>query len=373
MNFWKKKIKTETDEEKIANKLNVDADKIKALKKGNIHIKGDTLEKVLDAVATTEVEKQMENVKILKWYLDTDLKLKRREFGFNSQLEICRLLNEQPTEMNRLENKKFNKVNRLMAKMYYFYSNELNKKIEKEVEEINRKNKIVKVASDKYGENFSTMTMDSKKKEKVYKWFIKNDFRKLRLKNFPEYNQLEFAKLVGLPQSSYGTYETSKPTSNKVTKSMVMLYDFYHKNSVIDIAEQKKEEAKSKDEEIYKWYRSIENLQDYRRDFGYSLNKFMSKLNLSYDQARAFERHQYKSATNVVSKIYEFYQDEKNRLPKIEWEPNENNTSSEENSHKLDLEIEAYERKIEHLTNIIKQQNETLSRYEKIIDKLIQL
>ena len=70
--------------------------------------------------------------------------------------------------------------------------------------------------------------------------------------------------------------------------------------------------------EVYDWYLGIEDLKEYRRKFGYSLNRMMAALNISYDQIRDFESHKYQKATPVVCRFYEFYHNEDNRLPEIQ-------------------------------------------------------
>ena len=134
---------------------------------------------------------------------------------------------------------------------------------------------------------------------------------------------------------------------------------------------------------IYDWYKSIDDFKKYRRDFGYSLNKFMSELNLSYDQARVFENHGYKSATPIVVKIYNFYHNEKNRLPKIDWAPNENNgfiakqddelvnkSFADANVITQNDEILLLNNKIKHLELLNEELNKQITRYEKLIDRL---
>ena len=115
----------------------------------------------------------------------------------------------------------------------------------------------------------------------------------------------------------------------------------------------------------------------------------MSVLNLSWDQVRDFEGHKYKSATPVVCKIYEFYHNEDNRLPEVEYpvvlSKKDVNVVVDEDSKVIPVEsvvevqTRAYPDKdiiamkdveIEHLRKINEELKAQLKRYEKLIDRL---
>lgn len=203
MAFWNR-IKSTYD---VARETGIEEEKIKELKEGKREITGETMDKVLKAINKTETEKSIEKANIYQWYMETDLTQEREKFGYKNQKELALASNIHNSNISKLENKKFDKVN--------------------------------------------------------------ND--------------------------------------------MIRLYDFYHNDFNIQIANEGIDEQKK---EVWKWYNEIKDLKLYRRDFGYSLNKFMLMLNISYDQLRDFENHRYKKWNKTMQLFYDFYHNEDNRLPK---------------------------------------------------------
>lgn len=371
--FWKRRIK---DTESIANKMGVEEEKIKELVNGEREIEGKTLDKVLKAVEEEKINKPFENVEILQWYRDTDITALRKKFGYKSQGEFAKKIGYDVSVICRIENKKLESQNKSgelesvpdsLRKVYYFFNDDFNRKIETEKEEktnkifkwykntnikklrgnirLNKKaeeigiptsslndiehkkakkitDNIVKVYNyylgkpvevpeeidDKYRVN-----LDKKTEKEIWKWYKKTDIRDMR--NYLGLTQSDISKKIGMSQPCIGDVENKKNKS--VTPTMVKLYEFYNNLEV---------DKTNPDNEIMDWYKSIQDFGEYRREFGYSKNKFMAVLNLSYDQIRDFERHNYKSVTPIVKKIYEFYHNEENRLPEIEWQPDESNT-----------------------------------------------
>lgn len=342
MNFWSKRIK---NNKSIADALEVDEDKIEALKDDRLEIKGETLNKTLKVIEALKINNAIKENEIWKWVQETDFKKKREEFGYKTQKEVARKIKCDSSIICNLEKHKeqFKRVSPKLIDIYNFYTNDFNKKYKK----------IYK--SDRTREQ---ITKDNRY---IWNWYKKTDIRALRLSmNLTGY---DVAKKIGVAQSCVSDLELKR--CKTINKTMINAYNFYNNN------ETAVEEAK---DDIYEWYKSIEDLKEYRRNFGYSLNKFMSVLSLSYDQARTFERHEYKSATPVVIRIYNFYHNEKNRLPKIDWEPSENNAFVVKQDYEASMksmldandsdEIAELKAKIQYLEKI----NE---KYEALIDKLI--
>ena len=361
MNFWSKRIK---NNKSIADALEVNEKKIKALKEDKLEIKGGTLDKTLKAIEDEKINKAIRDNEIWRWVQDTDFKAKRKEFGYKSQVEVARLIGCDVSIICRLETQKerFKKVSPKLIDIYNFYTNDFNKKVKEE--------KVVKSAKI-YTTNM-TRENANKDNKSIWKWYKNTDIRALRKSKNLTCNDL--AKKINISASCISDLELKK--CKRLNKTMIKVYNYLNNN----VEEVKDETLEDK---IYTWYKSIEDLREYRRNFGYSLNKFMSALNLSYDQARTFERHEYKKATPIVIKIYEFYQDENNRLPKIEWEPNENNTFVEKRDEQLSTnevadafevtkndEILLLENRIKHQELKIQELELQLRRYEKLIDRL---
>ena len=341
MNFWSKRIKNNKN---IADALEVDEDKIKALKDNRLEIKGETLNKTLKVIEAEKINKAIKENEIWKWVQDTNFKEKREEFGYKTQKEVAKKVKCDSSIICNLENHKeqFKRVSPKLIDVYNFYTNDFNKKYKKTYK------------SDKTREPIN------KDNRHIWKWYKNTDIRALRL-SLGYKTLYDLVDKIGVSQSCLSDLELKR--CKTINKTMINAYNFYNNNQVAV------EEAK---DDIYVWYKSIEDLKEYRRNFGYSLNKFMSALSLSYDQARAFERHEYKSATPVVMRIYNFYHNEKNRLSKIDWEPNENNVfvKQENTASKLEI-IKDEKEEIQKLLYRIEYLEKINEKYEKLIDKLV--
>lgn len=324
MGLFKRKIKNAFD---IARDIGVDEKKVKELVNGEREIRGETMDKVLQSINKSKVERDLEKLNIFQWYQETDLKKLREEFGYKKQAHLSRALKVDNGELNRFENKKFNKVNNFIIKMYDFYHNDFNKNIEEtQAVQNNITANSKKVASSK-----KDITAKNKKtaennvdKEKILDWYLNTDLVKLR----GDKPQFEAAKESGIVQGSFSDLELHKITG--CSKNVVKLYNYYHKNDENEKSYNSENENFDKkftiikkdeisDDEVWKWYNEVEDLRAYGREFGYSKNDIMAELNLSYDQIRDFEGHHYKSATPIVKKLYNFYHNEENRRKPIIW------------------------------------------------------
>jgi DNA-binding XRE family transcriptional regulator len=304
MGIFKRKIKNTFD---IARETGIDEEKIKELKNGERHIEGETMEKVLNAINRDKVDRDMEKFKIFEWYKETDLKALRESFGYPTQSLLSKELKIDNAGLNRVENKKYDKLNSTIIKLYDFYHNDFNKRIEKpEVDEKVEEKEVKKIKK-------STKLEEKRKEKEILDWYLNTDFKKLR----GELTQYELAKKTRIPQSALCEIEKHKYKS--LGKNTVKLYNYYNKeNNEIDVRTPFDIVDRYDLSEIYNWYLSIDDLKEYRRKFGYSLNRMMAALNLSYDQMRDFESHKYQKATPVVCRFYEFYHNEENRLPEIQ-------------------------------------------------------
>lgn len=336
MGLFKRKIKNTFD---IARDIGVDEKKVKELVNGEREIRGETMDKVLKSINKSKVERDLEKLNIFEWYKNTDLKKLREDFGYKKQVHLARALKIDNGELNRFENKRFDKVNNMIIRMYDFYHNDFNRNVEKnnfgkpieiitsskdetldklKAYEESKKNNIT-ANSKNVGRPKKDITSKSKKlakkdKEKILDWYLNTDLVKLR----GEKPQYELAQESGIVQGSLSDLELHK--IHGCSKNVVKLYNYYQNlesenshNSENEIFGENKEDV------VWKWYNEVEDLRAYGRDFGYTKNKLMAILNLSYDQIRDFEGHHYKSATPIVCKIYDFYHNEENRLPAIQW------------------------------------------------------
>lgn len=354
MSFWSKRIKNKKE---LADALNVDESKIDALVNNELEIGGNTMNKVLETIEEERINKAIRDNDIWKWIQETDFRQKRLEFGYKTIKEVASNIGVSDSTISRLEVDKsvYPKLTPTLKKVYEFYQNDFNK---------NTTNITTK-------QNIDRSKKINKENKDIWKWYNNNDIRLLRQqKGFR--TAYDFAKTLGVCSSCISDLE--RKSMKRVNQTMLKAYNFLN-NMQMPIEENK--------DSIYEWYKSIEDLREYRRKFGYSLNKFMSELNLSYDQARTFERHEYKSATAVVKRVYNFYHDESKRLPAIEWEPTENNAFVIHQDELLPIEpivdacentkndeISILEARIKQLESKNEQLEKQLARYEKLIDRI---
>lgn len=343
MGLFKRKIKNAFD---IARDIGVDEKKVKELVNGEREIRGETMDKVLKSINKSKVERDLEKLNIFEWYKETDLKKLREDFGYKKQSHLARAIGVDNGEFNRFENKRFDKINNMIIRMYDFYHNDFNRNVEKsnpveiitsskdetldklKAYEESKKNDIT-VNSKKVGNSQKAITGKPKKvakkeKEKILNWYLNTDLVKLR----GDKPQKLVAKESGIVQGSLSDLELHKITG--CSKNVVKLYNYYHKNDENEKSYNSENENFGKkfiviqkdevsDDEVWKWYNEVEDLRAYGREFGYSKNDVMAELNLSYDQIRDFEGHHYKSATPIVRKLYNFYHNEENRREPIIW------------------------------------------------------
>lgn len=326
MGLFKRKIKNAFD---IARDIGVDEKKVKELVKGEREIRGETMDKVLKSINKSKVERDLEKLNIFEWYKETDLKKLREDFGYKKQSHLARAIGVDNGEFNRFENKRFNKINNMIIRMYDFYHNDFNRNLEKNNTDEEVKQNDITGNSKKVGNSQKAITSKPKKvakkeKEKILNWYLNTDLVKLR-GDKPQY---ELAKESGIVQGSLSDLELHK--IHGCSKNVVKLYNYYHKNDENEKSYNSENENFGKkfiviqkdevsDDEVWKWYNEVEDLRAYGREFGYSKNDVMAELNLSYDQIRDFEGHHYKSATPIVKKLYNFYHNEENRREPIIW------------------------------------------------------
>lgn len=229
MSIFKRKIKNTFD---VAREVGVDESKIKELKEGDRHITGETMEKVLQSINKSQVERDVEKFNIFEWYKNTDLKALRKEFGYKNATEVAEALGIYNSSVSRVENKKYNNVNKAIIKLYDFYHDDFNKKVEKDEVQIPVKKE-------------KPLSCSKTKREEIMKWYSNIDIMALR----GECSQQEISSLVGIPQSSWCALE--KQPAVRCTKNIIKLYDYFHKDITAkdeNCMEHNSEETKSVEE-----------------------------------------------------------------------------------------------------------------------------
>lgn len=262
MSIFKRKIKNTFD---VAREVGVDESKIKELKEGDRHITGETMEKVLQSINKSQVERDVEKFNIFEWYKNTDLKALRKEFGYKNATEVAEVLGIYNSSVSRVENKKYNNVNKAIIKLYDFYHDDFNKKVEKDEVQIPLKKE-------------KSLSCSKTKRDDIMKWYSNIDIMALR----GECSQQEISSLVGIPQSSWCALE--KQPAIRCTKNIIKLYDYFHK----DIT--------AKDES--------------RMEYNSEETKSVEENNLSFDKNVVVEDNDEKDLTNLSKYVDEL----KNRI-----------------------------------------------------------
>lgn len=205
MSIFKRKIKNTFD---VARDMGVDEEKIKELKEGERQVEGLTMDKVLQSVNKSQVERDIEKLNIFEWYNNTDLKALRKEFGYKNAATLAEVLKIEQSAISRAENKKYNKINKTIIKLYDFYHNDFNKNIKEEEQiENNEKSSIVK---------------DKEEKKKIYQWYLDTDIEKLR----GNLSQKAISNLIGMAQSNWCQLERHLVT--RYCENMGKIYNYFH-------------------------------------------------------------------------------------------------------------------------------------------------
>ena len=237
MSIFKRKIKNTFD---VARDMGVDEEKIKELKEGERQVEGVTMDKVLQAVNKSQVERNIEKLNIFEWYINTDLKALRKEFGYKNAVALAEVLKIENSGISRAENKKYNRVNKTIIKLYDFYHNDFNKNIKKEEQiESNEKSSIVK---------------DKEEEKKIYQWYLDTDIEKLR----GNLSQKAISNLIGMGQSNWCQLERHQVT--RYCENMGKIYNYFHgtesQNSLNN------EELKAGEEDIIAENQNMNNSED---------------------------------------------------------------------------------------------------------------
>lgn len=237
MSIFKRKIKNTFD---VARDMGVDEEKIKELKEGERQVEGATMDKVLQSVNKSQVERDIEKLNIFEWYNNTDLKALRKEFGYKNATTLAEVLKVEKSAISRAENKKYNKINKTIIKLYDFYHNDFNKNIKEEEQiENNEKYSIVK---------------DKEEKKKIYQWYLDTDIEKLR----GNLSQKAISNLIGIAQSNWCKLERHLVT--RYCENMGKIYNYFHgtesQNSLNN------EELKTGEKDIVAESKNMNNSED---------------------------------------------------------------------------------------------------------------
>lgn len=296
MGFWNKRINNK-NASKIASKMGVSEEKIMELKNGERNISGKTMDKMLNTIeeiqsANSKVQSAIENFEIIKWFQENNIKELRIKFGYKTQKELADQINVSASIISLIEAGKYNinVVTPIIEKIHNFFNNEFN--IKKESKVINKESKVTN--EQKQAEN------KLYKYDEIMAWYKNTDIKALREEHGFK-SQKEFAKHINSSQSMVCDCENKR--FKDMNKTILKLYEYYNNCKVVNEIDENA---------IWNWYLNTD-LRTLRKQKGYTLNKLMLLINVSYDQLRDFESHNYRKYNNTIQKFYDFYSNPDNK------------------------------------------------------------
>lgn len=176
----------------ISKKTNIPEEKVEEIMNGERQVPSDRVDSFVSAIQeNNNLERSINSATAKKWIEETDLKALRREFNYQSQVELAKELNIDTSVICRLENKKIDHVSdNFLIKFYDFYHDELNKKVKRKTKKKNNQIKIREKDLDLKGISF----------EDAIKWY--KDFDLKGYLNEKGYSYKDFALRLGYSPSS---------------------------------------------------------------------------------------------------------------------------------------------------------------------------
>lgn len=218
MKFWERKINNVNE---ISAKTGIEKEKIEALKNGNLEIKGETFDTFIDKLnkinSMTELEKQVEIDKIMKWYRETNIKKKMAEFNFNNQYDFAEKLGLSQGTVSMVMAKRLVSYAPSIAKMYYFFQDDFNKNTTVNVKNVNNSSSMKR---GKYIDRSMANSIDIEEANKIKDFFDNHNVNEI-YSMLGVKNRWQMSNLTGIPVGSLTHvllrhYKSATPTSIKL-------------------------------------------------------------------------------------------------------------------------------------------------------------
>ena len=206
MNIWEKmRKKNNLTRVEIANEMGISEEKVKEVENNMREMPKGKIDDYMGAIYKSNKERKMKIAQAKIWWKDFDLVKGIKDFGFKSQREFAKDFGcGQPT-VSEWCNKKRPVGTPMLLKLYYFFNNEFNKKIDNKPRiELN------------IGKAIEDIDLDE--------WYANYDFKKA-LKEYG-LNQGDIAKAINKPYSTASMWLNKTAYSNKGKK---LLYDYFSK------------------------------------------------------------------------------------------------------------------------------------------------
>lgn len=300
VNIWKRKIKNVKE---VSEKTGIDEEKIKELKEGKREIRGETMEKVLKAVndieKETKLEKQVKEKEIMDWCYSTNIMKLIKEFGYTGQTEVSKHIDIPQSSISNIVNKKYTEYCPNMKKVYDFFHDDFNKKVETD--------------------------------DEIIKWFEKHDIKKI-IEDYNLGSQVQVAKKIGIKTSTL-TMMLSRGVPKVITGNIRKVYEYFNQTlktgtKALMLKEEKTEKRKYNkklvDKEILDWYDSVD-IHDLMKEYNIkSYGQLGKMLNVSKSSAMLLAKKQIPKSSAMIIPLYQFFKGLEETTQKISFdEPKE--------------------------------------------------
>lgn len=198
MNLWeKKRKKAGVTRVEIANAMNISEDKVEELEKNMREMPHDKADEYLENLRKlSSKERKLKIAEAKVWYDTVNLNQLIKDFGYKSQAEFAKDFGCERSSVSVWVNKLRPIGTNSLMKLYYFFNNEFNRKVEKK----------------------------ETKKDEVIEWYkdfnFQQEFYKLNL------SQQEFSKKYQIAQSIISNLVNQK--SRPSQKTIKKLYNIFN-------------------------------------------------------------------------------------------------------------------------------------------------
>ena len=140
MSFWDKKNRNKKTNYDISKETGIPEEKVKEIMKGEREVPTDRVDTLNKALETSnKAERSIRILNAKGWLKKTDLSRLRLSWGYISQKEVAEAIGMAQSSYSLIESKKYDILsNNSLLKVYDFFNDELNKKVSKGLEKVNK-------------------------------------------------------------------------------------------------------------------------------------------------------------------------------------------------------------------------------------------
>lgn len=356
-NLWKRLNKQNKSNYEISKETNIPEEKVKEIMEGERELPTEKVDEFTKALQEERIKRDIKMHEVYEWYKSVNIRQLREEFGYETQLELASQLGLASSTISNIEcgNKEYGYTT--ILKLYDFFTNKLNKKIDKKLKEEPEEPNDIK---------------------KIKDWYIKTDLVKAR-ERLGYKSQASLARAIKLSPSTISRIESKLDKNSKYfnESTLMIYYNFLNNNSNKNKAPKKvirkyknmsEEERQTDFEEVKKWYKGF-NVKQWLYDkhwYHTDLAKALGYKSSSTITDVLNGRRTIEQSKNVLTKLYLYIKEENNIVEaeqkvinELSIEPKDNfykyYDEDEEDIEVLDEEI-TIDDKVEHIINNIDEE-----------------